>query len=385
MKNEKIENTLKKPTAFSRIYKVFIYNLIPFILYNIIFWGYFSIDSAVIALDNITMLIIRPFEILTVFLFYSAIKYSFKFLNVLINIKKMLDHDNEIIGYGYAQMHEGVQGVGKTLNLGNNVLYTACEKNRSMRLRYFLQYPFKSLLQADVDFKVLEDTYNYFTNNSVNLPHLMTNFPYEYKGKINYPFSMKYIDQQKRLAESFALGITEFANDFSNTMRTVAPDKEDPNNTQLKNETFSLARQWLDLTIIADEQRAGESYLGYRSVVSTNHYLIAREKILRPNILELILNILESRVLNKKTKTTKRLSRFYGFIANICEDIGFYRFYYYDKETIKDRLKEKEIKTFILSCDIPFNYDNRGKRFDYSLYDKSPDDMKEIRQYILKK
>ena len=374
MKKQKIKyNRLKKPSLIKRTWKVSLYFTIPGIIFNYIFWKFYGMDKAMLSLDLLTMLIITPTVILTIIFFYMSIKYFFKVINLFICIKQTNNHDNEIPMLGYTRINEGQQGVGKTFNLTNDLIYQAAENDRETRLSYYLQYPFRKQLQESIDFKVLEETYNYFENDKNHIPHLMANFDIFYKGKKNYPFSMEYIDQKKRLAEYFVCGVTELANEIPNNMRTVKEGKEDPLNTNLKNHTFSLARQMLELTLITDEQRTGETFLGFRSVVSSNRYLTARKKILRPRLIEWYLRTLEKKILKKGLKTSERLSKWYGFWAELCQDIGFYRFYYLDKESIKDRLKDKEEKTFIISCDFPIKYDNRGKRFEYALYYNSPD------------
>ena len=270
-------------------------------------------------------------------------------------------------------MYEGTEGVGKTLNTAYETLFLATAKDRAMRLAYYLKCPYSSMLKDDTDFKVLKESFQYFERDKEHIPHLMANFDIIFEGKKQYPFSMEYLDKTKRLAQGFACGLTELALWLPNSWsRIPADEKKDVHNLKVKNELLSLSRQYFDLSIVADEQRTGEVFLGFRSVVSSNRQLTQRRKVLTPVFLEKLQGLLERRVLKKKTKTTSRLSKLYTKLSNLIQDIGFYVFYYSDKESIKDIVNSEE-NTFVISCDIPFEFDTTGQRKNYTLYDKSPD------------
>ena len=202
----------------------------------------------------------------------------------------------------------------------------------------------------------------------------MANFKVKYKGREQYDFDMAYFDQNKRIAEGFALGLTEIANILPNAWSKVPADEEkDKNNLRVKNEFLSLSRQYAALKIVADEQRTGEVYLGFRSVISSNKLICNREKLLSPHFLERRLLKLEKKVRKKGENTPAKLSRKYFRLERLIEDIGFYRFEYNDKEAIKDNVKS-ERNFFVISTDIPFDFDTRGERFKYRLFSNSPDE-----------
>ena len=115
----------------------------------------------------------------------------------------------------------------------------------------------------------------------------MADFDIEYKGRKNYRWSMDFLDQKKRPAEGFAVAITEIANKLPNAWsRVPADEKKDTHNMRIKSETLSLTRQWYDMTIIGDEQRAGEVVLAFRSVCSQTRHLLGWKKVLQPKFLE---------------------------------------------------------------------------------------------------
>ena len=371
------DNTLLKPSLLRRVWKIWLYNIFWTGVFFGIFWGFFNLDSLAFELDYFLMWgfqKIRYQLILICLSFWFMFRQFFKVLNLIKFTYLTGKHDEEVVKYGGCKrMYEGDEGVGKTLNTANELLYLACAKDRAMRLSYYLKCPYSTMLASDPDFKVLKESFEYFERDKTHIPHLMASFEIIYQGKKNYPFSMEYLDKTKRLAEGFACGITELALHLPNSWsRIPADEKKDVHNLKVKNEVLSLSRQYFDLTIVADEQRTGEVFLGFRSVVSSNRRLTERKKVLRPHFLERIQSRLESRILKKKTKTSKFLSSFYTKLSLLIEDLGFYVFTYTDKEAIKDVVKEED-KMFVISCDIPFVFDTRGQRVNYTLYGRSPE------------
>ena len=243
---------------------------------------------------------------------------------------------------------------------------------------------------------------------------------------------MEYIDQKIRLAEGFACGLTEFGNIMPNSWSKIpSEDKEDPLNRRVKNQTLSLSRQWLNLTMTVDEQRTGEIFLGYRALVTFNRHLTEKKKVCAPIFLEIIHKFMSGRILslgNKimvleekikdirrslrayyylyryysaqglyipyryyikvKNKLIKRESKLkkrhrrclkklarkskrYHRLAVLIEDIGFYKFSYELRDPQTNALLAENMQ-FVIPCDIPFEFDTRGERKRYALYSHSP-------------
>ena len=377
MKEKNTDNALYAPSLYSRVWKIWLYNTIWTAIFFGLFWGLYGLDALAFELDYFMMWgLAKPrLQIVPVGLsFWFMFRHFFKLLNLIKFTYLTSKHDDDIILYGGCKrMYEGTEGVGKTLNTAYEALFLATAKDRAMRLAYYLKCPYSSMLKDDTDFKVLKESFEYFERDKEHIPHLMANFDIIFEGKKQYPFSMEYLDKTKRLAQGFACGLTELALWLPNSWsRIPADEKKDVHNLKVKNELLSLSRQYFDLSIVADEQRTGEVFLGFRSVVSSNRQLTQRRKVLTPVFLEKLQGLLERRVLKKKTKTTSRLSKLYTKLSNLIQDIGFYVFYYRDKESIKDIVNSEE-NTFVISCDIPFEFDTTGQRKKYTLYDKSPD------------
>lgn len=377
MKKEKINLIkLEKPSAFKRLWKLYLYNIIVSTVVYFGFFGFWTLDDVAFELDWFFFYTVFDFRwqlIPCVLSFVLMVRQSFKLINLFYYTHLMLKHDVEVVvDGGYKRVYDGKEGIGKTLNMTYNGLLIACDKDESMRLRYFLQYPFREQLKDDTDFKVLKESFEYYQNNPKKIPHFMANFEVEYNGQKQYEFDMGYLDQSKRLAESFSLCLTEIGNILPNRESRISKDPEkDVNNMIEKNETFSQSRQWFDLTICSDEQRSGEIFLGFRSV-SSGSTLVARRKVLAPKFLEFILNRRYAKIMRKELSTSKRLAKRYLRLNDIIQDLGFYVF----DEIPKNVENSKDlgiIQSFAISCDLPFTYDTRNERKRYKLYDKEPD------------
>lgn len=369
------DNALKKPTLLRRVWKVWAYNIFWTIILYSAFKALYTIDDVCYELDLFLMYgdLFRKDLICSVGLFWMCFRQFFKNLNLIRFTYLTSKHDKEIIEKGGAKrMYEGVEGSGKTLNTANETLYLACEKDREMRLKYYLQYPFREQLSNDIDFNVLQDSFNFYEDNPEKIPHLMSNFKMTYQGRENYPFSMQYFDKVKRPAEGFAVGITEIGNDLPNSMSKMPADtKNDKLHRAEKVEMFSLSRQYLNMHIVADEQRSGEVFLGFRALAATNYRIIERIKCLKPTFLMFILNLLEDLILWLKKKNKAFLTTFYKQLEDLIQDIGFYLFIIRERD-VETGKKEKENLSFVVSCDLPYDFDTRGERYKYTLYGNKP-------------
>lgn len=370
-------NRLYAPTTFQRVWKVYAYNIFWSIVFFFIFFRFYSIEQVCYELDyfmfyGFTDLRLELFS--TCIAFWFAFRQFFKDCNVIRFTIKMCRHDKDIIEKGgFKRMYEGSEGLGKTLNTAYETLQIACDKDRDLRLRYFLDYPFKEQLKDDVDFKVLEESFEYYEKNTDKIPHLMANFKVGYKGKREYPFTMDYFDKKKRPAEGFACGITEVGNLLPNNQSRIAKDeKKDVFNAKTKQEILSLSRQYFNMHIVSDEQRTAEVFLPFRAVLSSNVKLIERRKVLKPFFLMNIQSFLENRIIKSGKKNKKWRSRLYRKLTNIIQDIGFYVFIYEDRDGETSHTKKEDLE-FVISCDIPFEFDTRGERNKYALYSRSPE------------
>lgn len=371
------------PSIFRRCYKIWIYDLFWLALFGFIFLRFYTIDRVCYELDYFLMygVELTPHGlkkladlILPCLSFWYFFRSIMKTINLIRFTVLTSKHDKEITDEGgFKRLYDGPEGNGKTLNTANDLVFLACKKDKDMRLRYFLKCPFAEELKEDKDFVALKRSYEFYEKNAdMYAPHLMANFKIIVQGRKNYPFSMEYIDQTRRLAESMAIGLTELANVFPNSLSRVPKNpEEDEFNILTKNESFSLSRQYWDAHMIGDEQRSGEIALGFRSTVSQLRTLTERRKVLEPKFLIWIQCRLEERIRRKKENTSKRLSRLYTKLNLLIEDLGFYVFSYNEKDGITSATKESD-KTFVISCDIPFEFDTRGKRYDYKLFDSVP-------------
>lgn len=430
------DNALETPSVFRSTWKTLAYSLIWTAIFFPLFLCFYTIDDVAYELDYFTMYgfsRLGPLLLIST-AFWFFLRQSAKDLNFIrFYWGSCLHAENVVKQGGYKRAIDGDEGTGKTLNNAYDTLLIGAAKDRAMRLAYYLKAPYSDELRDDVDFNVLRESFEYFERNGLNIPHVMANFEIIYKGKKNYPFSMEYLDQTKRLAEGFACGITEMGNILPNAWSKLpAGDKEDPFNRRVKNETLSLSRQFFDLTITADEQRTGEIFLGYRSLVTFNRHLVEKKKVCRPIFLEKIQNILRKKVFKtgklleaikattsdvefrlykhyvtqqrafescdvrsidetlsrektlftqlrqckkdykKVNKRARKVSLRYRKLAVLIEDIGFYKFTYELRDPQTNALIAENMH-FVIPCDIPFEFDTRGERFNYDLYSHVPE------------
>ena len=367
---------LTPPSLFRRVWKIWGYNAITSIISFGLFFGFYTIDDLAWEIDYFlkwTFFDLRPQFIIVLTLFWFAFRQFFKLLNLIYLTWKTHAHDKEIIDVGgYKRMYEGPEGMGKTLNLANDLLFLACEKEQKMTLQYFLKYPFREALKDDPDYKVLTEAYDFYKQNEAYIPHLMANFKMGYDGRREYPFNKDYLEEEARMPEGMACGLTEVGNILPNSESRLSKDeKKDVFNMRTIAKILSLTRQYADWHMVADEQRAGEVALQFRSVLSTLRRLESCEKALEPNFLILLLNHIENRIIKKGVKNRVWRSKLYWWLEDIIQDIGFYvyTFIIRDGET---NVKGKDELTFVISCDIPFDFDTRGERKNYLLYADKP-------------
>ena len=375
---------LAYPSVFGRIWRLLVYNAIATAITFWLFWGNYTIDDLAAEIDYFTLWGFQDFRYELIFVcisFFLMFRQFFKDCNLLRFTILMVAHDREVTEKGgNKRLYDGVEGSGKTMTNANDTLFIACKKDVAMRLAYYLKYPFKEELKEDKDYKVLCESFNFYREHDEEyIPHLMSDFDIRYKGRKNYQWSMDFLDQKKRPAEGFAVAITEIANKLPNAWSKIpADEKKDKHGMKTKSETLSLTRQWYDMTIIGDEQRAGEVVLAFRSVCSQTRNLTEWKKVLSPKFLERLLGCMKRRVLKKQEQTSRLLSRTYVWLERLVNRMGFRVISYRDKEAIKDSTKDEE-KAFVLSCDLPFVYDTRGERHNYKDYECSPDFIEETR------
>lgn len=369
-KNKQELITLEKPTIFRRLWKLYLYNIIVSAIVFYAFFGFWTLDDVAFELDYFMFYLfvdLRYQVFIAVLSFWLMFRQIFKLLNLIKYRRIMILSDVAVVvKKSYKRTRDGEEGAGKTLLQTHDSILVACDKNEKMNFEYFLKYPFREELKDDKNFKVLQESFEFYQKNPNKMPNYMANYDVEFDGKKQYDFDMGYLDQTKRPAESFCLSLTEIANLFPNRESRLPKDeKKDTHNMIKKNETFSLSRQWFDMHIFADEQREGEIFLGFRSLSSSSTILSSRT-ILEPKFLLFILTCVGKLIDTLKLSNKKFFSKVYLFLLKITSSIGFLAF---------DELNNStgNLETKVISRDLFFSFDTRGERENYELYDKEPD------------
>ena len=375
-KRKNVYYRLSPPSLIRRVWKIWGYSIICSIVCFGLFFSFFTIDDVAFEIDYFlaySFLDLRPQFVLVMLTGWFALRQFFKDMNLIIFTKKTKEHDEEILKQGgYKRMYEGTEGMGKTLNIANDVVFLAAEKDRKMHLQYYLKYPFRCELGKDPDYKVLTENFHFYQQNKAYIPHCMANFKIGYDKRREYPFNMDYFDEKARMPEGMACALTELGNILPNVESKLSKDeKKDKFNMRTKAKVLSLTRQYADWHILGDEQRTGEVALQFRSVVSLNARLEKTEKVLSPVFLEIILSLLERRIMKAGENNKKWRSKTYWWLEDIIQDIGFYEYTFRKSEAITSR-EDKNDLVFVISCDIPFDFDTRGERKNYRLFAEKP-------------
>ena len=373
----KKNTALKYPSIWKRVQPTVIYNVILSAIWFPLFLTFYNLDKVAFELDFFLMYGVdhlrwQFFTALICFFFF--LRQIFKDLNLLIFTIQARNHDDDVIKFGgHKRVFDGIEGIGKTLNCTNDAVILACDKDEKMRFEYYLNKPFEKELQEDKDYKVLCDSVEFYKANPDKIPHLMANYKIQYDGKENYPFNMAYLDQEKRLAEGFVMTLTELADLLPNSWSKMPKDEsKDDHKVIKKNETLSKSRQWFDLTIVSDEQRMGEVFIGFRSTTGLGRSLNDRRRRLKPNFLQFFEKLLYNWIMKCKERTSKLLSRAYRILHGLSSSIGFYEFEYVDRDVLTSK-NSTDKKTFVVPCRFLFRYDTRGEREKYRLYSNKPE------------
>ncbi len=376
MKKKEKGIKLKKPSLVARVWKTWLYNVIVSVIVFYSFFGFFTIEELAYELDYFTLywnVDLRWQAIYAGVTFVLCFRQFFKFLNLIKFTRLSAKRDVEVVDRKeYKRLIDGVEGAGKTLTVINDSLLVAVHNNELMRLQYYLKYPFREALKNDVDFNVLEHTFEFYERNTDKIPNFMASCNVKYDDRTQYNFDVKYFDQKKRPPDYVSLALPEIANVFPNRESKLSKDIEkDKQNFIKKNETFSLSRQWFQMTIFGDDQRLTEVFLGFRAN-ATGRSIIERKNVLKPKFLEFLLECLKKSILKREKLTTKLLSRAYVKLGDLIQDIGFYAFTIVPKDTDTGRALSTPVRE-VIPCDLFFDFDTRDERKRYKLYNNDPE------------
>ena len=99
-------------------------------------------------------------------------------------------------------------------------------------------------------------------------------------------------------------------------------------------------------------------------------YLVEQVSIMPPRFLKWLYAAIIGRLKRKGINTSRKLTDFLFRLDALIKDIGFRRFYYVRTVGAEGRMKnDKEIHSYVLPCDVPFEYDDRARRNEYKAKD----------------
>ncbi|HBF86638.1 MAG TPA: hypothetical protein DDW54_03055 [Clostridiales bacterium] len=395
-------------TAFGCTKKLFIYYFIRAAIWTAAFWIVADLRLFVRALDMVACLAdFEGIDLLTrarllaesaliIFLFFKFL-FSVKDLyGVIVNIRRIGQTIRQIpVWAGCSLGIDGEQGVGKTRFMTFSLFVLSKAKLERMRLKYYLDCPIKSELEAKarngdefkwVKFKAREEAYNFYYNNEKNkdrLPGIYADYVVTYDGKKPYELKLEHFTMQEKIYESNVKGLAEADNVLPNTFRKVKPpapetnkpeedkkEKDDKNKKKKKekppadtrandiDEYLGLDRQYTDGTLLVDTHANGSVFKSMRDTQRTVLHLERSEYRYTPKILLKWLDHLEKKVHKAGKRTSIRLRKRYLFVERLTKEMGITREYY----TIG---KEREEKFMVLPNEVPYAYDDTALKSKY--------------------
>ena len=131
-----------------------------------------------------------------------------------------------------------------------------------------------------------------------------------------------------------------------------------------------MFRQYDEGHMVINDQRGTELFKGARSVFNVTNYLVEQRSIMSPALFIKILNFFIVRLKKRGYNASRVFSARLLALQKRIRQIGFRRFYYVCTLGAEGRMKNnKEILSYVLPCDPPFEYDDRARRHEYKAKD----------------
>ena len=162
---KKKASELKYPSLWRRVEPTVLYNVLLSAIFFPLFLVFYDLDKVAFELDFFLMWGVGRLRwqlITTTLCFFFFLRQIFKDLNLIILTVQAAQHDGDVILFGgHKRLFDGIEGVGKTLNVTNDAVLLACDKNEKLRFEYYLNKPFENELKEDKHYKVLCESYKF--------------------------------------------------------------------------------------------------------------------------------------------------------------------------------------------------------------------------------
>ena len=320
------------------------------------------------------LLVVQVLSVIAaVLLVFYFIKRLVPFCKVFYYIKKVNDFHYSVNMSNRCLMLDGAPGTGKTFSS----IYLACYQSvllwEELITQYLLRMPYAARYLDEYDrgvsdiwvaYKAVYDSIMFYNENGY-IPCCYSNIRFVFQGKEPIPLTLAHFQQRKRFAEYNVKLCDEMAELLPNTMRTNNGFKDTLNVNDINN-YLSMFRQYDEGHMILNDQRGTEVFKGARSVFNVTDYLVEQVSIMPPRFLKWLYAAIIGRLKRKGINTSRKLTDFLFRLDALIKDIGFRRFYYVRTVGAEGRMKnDKEIHSYVLPCDVPFEYDDRARRSEY--------------------
>ena len=366
-------------TTWRLTYKTIFYYAIPFLLWNGLFWGFFGLREVFVSLDVVSAFYLPGLlKAVICFLFFAmAIKSTYTFYGVYVNVKRVAEKIEDVKAYKYSVGYDGEQDSGKTFTMTYDGIILSEVKYEDLLFEVYHDMPLVDEFEKKNDefklalYKAKRESLEFYKNHDDKIPCFVSNYDVTYKDKKNFKLKYNHFVMKKRMPENAVACADEFANMFGNEQRKKANESEDVKNINDANKFASLHRQYLNLTLLSNDQRLGEIFIGFRTTMGKRFHIDDKEERYTPELLLKIRSFFYNRILDKGENNTAKLSKIYDKIDYYVKRIGFLKLYYVNERgVVGNEKKEKDIKVMSLGKDIPFYYKHRGEFMNYPLRDE---------------
>ena len=313
----------------------------------------------------------------TILLITVFIKRLVLFCKVFYYRAQIKRFHNEINMSNRCVMWDGAPGTGKTFTSIYLTCYQSLVLWEELITQYLLRMPFaaqyleeyeRGISNVWLTYKAVFDSVKFYNSNGY-IPCCYANIKFVFQGKEPIPLSLQHFQQRKRFAEFNVKLIDEGAEILPNTMRTNNGFKDSLHINDINN-YLSMFRQYDEGHMVINDQRGTELFKGARSVFNATNYLVEQRSIMSPALFIKILNFFIVRLKKRGYNASRVFSARLLALQKRIRQIGFRRFYYVCTLGAEGRMKNnKEILSYVLPCDPPFEYDDRARRHEYKAKD----------------
>ena len=318
-------------------------------------------------LSFLRILLIIPLGILDFSVFY-------RFTIWLVNIFRVMAHDESLDLSKAIIVRDGAPGAGKTSSLVYDMVVIAKKMWEKIEYEYWLLKPQWEKIHSTgtVDEKrrlrEIVEAYEYYTTPQIVngkpteiFPCLWSNIPIYVDGKPCSKFLFKHLMQDAKLPYGTVAVLDEISLMIPQELHHTKP-------IEIK-EMTKFPRHFGDYHFGATEQEASNMFKDFRRSCAENKYMQSQKWVCKPTLLNWLFDYLKDRWLTKEP-TIERVNQLKA-IDRLRSNVGFRQYTYYDRGNLEANIEGTSRKrSFILPCFLNADYDSRAFKNLYKAKNK---------------